>query len=184
MYNNIKCDFCNSKIHTNKECTIEKILAPCLKKYIGRFMEFYICNNFCCPQCKTDSLLVLDNNTPSLDIICKNCKQIIEVKSKCISASLLPNNIYCSSGNYNNFLNNINNGLDLIIIIYSVNRKQKNIFIRHIYYIPNKKLQNSNIIEIKKLDSSRLSTILIKNRKLLDKIMINFNIISLQEIIF
>ena len=174
MLNNI-CIFCNSYAHTNKECNLEKSLAPYLKKNVGRFMEFYISNNFCCPKCKTNSLLVLDNNTPSLDIVCKNCNQIIEVKSKCISASIVPKDIYCFSGNYNKFLNNINNGLNLIIVIYGVDRKLKEITIRQIYYISNEKLQNNNIIEIKKKQDSSSSIIFIKNRMILDKIIINVN---------
>ena len=174
MLNNI-CTFCNSYTHTNKDCNLEKTLAPYLKKNVGRFMEFYISNNFWCPKCKTNSLLVLDNNTPSLDIVCKNCNQIIEVKSKCISASIMPKDIYCFSGNYNKFLNNINNGLNLIIVIYGVDRKLKEITIRQIYYISNEKLQNNNIIEIKKKQDSTSSIIFIKNRMILDKIILNVN---------
>ena len=70
--NNLKCYFCNGN-HKCRNCSVEKKVAPILKKIIGQFMESYIGNYYNCPRCNKKSLFVLGNHEPSLDIKCQNC---------------------------------------------------------------------------------------------------------------
>lgn len=175
------CDFCSSCDHLTINCTIEKQMAPYFKKEVGNEMELFISKNIKCQICNSNRLKVLGNHTPSLDIIC-DCGAIYEVKAKCLSTKNLPDNIYCNGGNYNKFKENIINGLHLIIIIYGVNRKDKKIYIKHIYYIPNKVLINNSLIQIIKKTDSTLSLINIPNRNVLININSNKNILSFKNL--
>jgi hypothetical protein len=70
-------------------------------------------------------------------------------------------------------MNRINEeSLNLILIIYGVNRIQKEIYVREILYANNKMLKDSNIIEIKPivLSNKKVSKIFIKNRNLMAKL--------------
>ena len=179
----VSCEFCNGN-HNTRNCQTELTLAPEIKKLIGRLMEYYFCNFFSCPGCNNKTLTVLGNNKPSLDIICSSCSKNIEIKSKCLSIDKLPNDIICHGGNYNKFINNITNiNLDLIVIIYGVHRKSKEIYIRKIYYLPNNILRDSKIITINKCNKSTLSFINIKNTNKLNNICGNVKqIISFKNI--
>ena len=75
---NLKCNFCFGN-HSCRDCPIEKKLAPMIKKMIGIKMEHFIGKYIPCPYCKNNSLHVLGNNSPSLDIICKTCKKILKL---------------------------------------------------------------------------------------------------------
>uniref|UniRef100_A0A6C0D9V6 Uncharacterized protein n=1 Tax=viral metagenome TaxID=1070528 RepID=A0A6C0D9V6_9ZZZZ len=163
----IICEFCNGN-HNCRDCTTEKQLKKTVTKNIGKVIEDYIAQNIPCRHCNEKSLYHLDNNTPSCDIKCSNCNMTnIEVKSKCLSVTNLPNDIQCKAGNYNHFIENIiDNQLDLIIVIYSVDRKSKCITFREIYYLYNDALiniMNTNILSIN--ETSYSSIINIKNRK-------------------
>jgi len=171
--NFVSCEFCKGN-HNTRNCNIELKLAPDIKKLIGRLMEYYFCNFFSCPGCNNKTLSVLGNNKPSLDIICLTCSKNIEIKSKCLSIDKLPNDIICHGGNYNKFINNITNiNLDLIVIIYGVNRKNKEIYIRKVYYLPNNILHDSKIITITKCKNTSLSLINILNTNKLNNIIGN-----------
>ena len=160
----LKCHFCKDN-HTSRKCKIEKEIAPILKTKIGQLMEHYVANNFKCPNCNNnDSMKVVGNHLPSLDIICNLCSKKIEVKSKCLSIYNLPNDIVISHGNYNEFMNRINEDLDLIVIIYGVNRENKLITIRESLYIPSTILKDKLLISINKRNNSTLSTIVITDR--------------------
>ncbi len=182
--NFVSCEFCKGN-HNTRDCHVELKLAPEIKKFIGNLMEYYFCNYFSCPKCKNKTLTVLGNNKPSLDIICSTCSKNIEIKSKCLSIDKLPNDIICHGGNYNNFINNITNiNLDLVVIIYGVDRKKKEITIRKVYYLPNNILHNSKIITINKCKNSTLSFINIKNTNKLNNIIGNVKqIISFTNIL-
>lgn len=158
-----KCYFC-SENHTCRECPLEAEMAPILKKKVGTLMEHYIANNFLCPECNKNTLNVIGNNSPSLDIVCKECSKKIEVKSKCLSVNHLPNDIRLHHGSYYDFMNRLDNGLDLFVVIYGVDRIKKILKIREVLYIPTISLKNSNTIEILKRNDNNLSTILIKDR--------------------
>ena len=164
-----KCYFCGEN-HTCRECPLEAEMAPILKKKVGMLMEHYIANNFLCPQCNKNSLDVIGNHSPSLDILCRECSKKIEVKSKCLSVNHLPEDIKLPHGNYHDFINRIDNGLDLFVVIYGVDRIKKKLKIREVLNIPTILLKNPTIIEIVKRNDNNLSTILIKDRLSLNQL--------------
>jgi len=168
----IKCHFCNEN-HTCRQCPLELEISPFLKKKVGASMEHYIGNNFKCRYCD-NPLKVIGNHSPSLDIICTNlaCDIKIEVKSKCLSIAELPEDIRLPHGNYKNYLERLDEKLELIVIIYGVDRNNKVINIREILYVPYDILKNANFIEVKKRPDTNLSEIKIKNRTLLHNLVI------------
>jgi len=175
------CNFCGSYKHATSSCKLEKEMAPFLKKEVGIIMEAYV-ETLKCPICLEKKLKVLGNNKPSIDVICENCDSFYEIKSKCMSSKSLPSNIYCNGGNYIELNKSIINGLNLILIIYAVDRKTKQITIRNIYYAPNSLLFDKKIIEINKKDKTSLSIININDLKFLKLLPINTNKISLHKL--
>lgn len=173
--NNIKnCYFCNEN-HICKECPLEKEMSPFLKKKAGNMMEHYIAENLKCPECNNMGLKVIGTHTPSLDLICSECSKTFEVKSKCLSVNNLPNDIILPHGTYIDYVYRLNEGLNLIVIIYGVNRIDKTIYIREVLYANNKTLKDSNIINVAKRNDSKSSTIYIKNKKKLSILQLETN---------
>ena len=177
------CYYCYEN-HSCRQCPLEKKMSPILKKYIGDTMEKYIADNIPCIKCKQQTLVVLGDNSPSLDIVCSNCNINIEVKSKCLSVNILPKDITLPHGNYIKYKNRIKSELDLFIIIYKIDRIKKNVIIREILYAPHTIFQNSNIIKVVKCDNNNSSMIVINDRTQLQKINIDENnILNFQNII-
>jgi len=172
--NKIKCYYCGGN-HNCRECPIEKKLAGTMKQIVGKIMENIVATYIECQYCNTKSLQVLGNNTPSLDIVCTKCNNInIECKSKCLSVEgKLPNDLFLNHGNYNEYLKRQKKGLDWIIIIYKVLRKEKIISIRKILYVKNNEIKNNNNFNIVKKHNSHLSNIFIKNHNLLEEIKLD-----------
>jgi len=167
---NIQCYFCNGA-HMSRNCPKEMAMAPKFKKKVGIMMEYWIANNLKCPECNQHCLNVIGNHTPSLDIICNNdnCSKKFEVKSKCLSINKLPNDINLPHGSYIDYVSRLEEDLNLIVIIYGVDRINKMINIREVLYADNNHLKSS-IIEVQKRTDSNLSTIKIKNKKELKKL--------------
>lgn len=165
------CWFCHSIDHSCKECPIESGIANKLRYKAGNEFEDYIANNIRCPGCLSLSLKRLNNNSPSLDIICE-CGLNFEVKSKCLSIKELPNDIQLNHGSYIDCINRVNKeSLNLILIIYGINRIQKELYIREILYANNKMMKNTKIIAIKPiiLSNKIVSKIFINNRNFMVK---------------
>jgi type II restriction enzyme len=150
-------------------------MAPILRKKVGNMMEYYIADNLECPECHVRKLKVIGNHTPSLDIICSHCNNNFEVKSKCLSVNNLPNDIKLPHGSYFDYVNRLNKGLNLIVIIYGVDRIKKLITIREVLYANNNLLKNVNIVKVSKRIDNNLSTIMIKNKETLNKLKILTN---------
>lgn len=166
----IKCYFCNGN-HACRDCPLEAKMAPVLRKKVGNMMEYYVAENLKCPECKKDKTLkVIGNHTPSLDIICSCCNKKFEVKSKCLSVAKLPNDINLPHGSYIDYVHRLEEGLNLIVIIYGVERVNKLITIREVLYANNQKLKDSSIVQVLKRSDNNLSTIMIKNKKVLSKL--------------
>jgi hypothetical protein len=161
--NDIKCFYCNGN-HLVRNCLIEKKESSKNKKNTGKFMEQYYANNFCCYRCQEENFYVLNNRSPSLDIICKECNNKIEIKSKCLSVDILPDDLLINSGSYKYFINRINENLDLVIFIYKVNRITKDIIIREILYFTNYQLKENKLIKIIPKEDKNISIIYIPNR--------------------
>ena len=164
------CEFCFG-YHNCRDCDKEKKLREIISNKVGLMMEEYLENNLLCRYCNKYTLIRRGDNSPSLDLECKLCKKKIEVKSKCLSIDKLPNDITCKGGNFIHLQNNIKNkDLDLILIIYGVNRKLKEIKIKHIFWIYNNQLQNDELIQISK--NYNLSTINIFDIRKLEKVLL------------
>jgi galactitol-specific phosphotransferase system IIB component len=170
----VKCYTCNGN-HYYRACPKEINSSPILKKKIGTKMEHWFADNFVCPECNCNTLCVLDNNTPSLDIICCNhtCNKTFEVKSKCLSVKILPDDINLPHGTYFDCINRIDDGLNLIVIIYGISRKEKYIYIRKILYANNDLIKDKSKILIMKKTKSYNSIIIIKNKEDLEIIEID-----------
>lgn len=168
------CFFCNGN-HVSKECILQVKMSPILKNKIGYGMEHYIANKLNCLYCGCHTLIVIGNHSPSVDIVCKNCYNLYEVKSKCLSVNKLPNDISLNHGLYNDYLKRVNDGLNLIIVIYGVNRQKKNVYIREIIFIENNDLKNNNLINVTKINNSKLSTIYIYNKNIFSRKIFHHN---------
>ena len=145
----LKCNFCGEN-HISRNCNIEKKTAPLIKEFIGYKMEYFVENNIKCPNCKKGKLNILGDNSPSLDCICNNCKYKYEIKSKCLSVNEIPNDIFLNHGNYNLYKKRQSNGLDFIVVMYSVNRIKKSIMIKKVFHIPHKDIINNNNFQVEK----------------------------------
>ena len=182
----IKCNFCGQN-HGSRDCNNEKLAKHILKLRVGSVMEQIVEKCINCPNCLKNygfycdndipcSLKRLGNNTPSLDLECQYCGLKVEVKSKCLSVDKLPNNIYCKGGNYNMFTDRIlNEDLNLILIIYSADRKAQEISIREILWIDNSELKKCKNILIEE-DSKNLSNIVINNINIINKLKLKHKI--------
>ena len=169
MPSSIKCDYCNN-YHVSKECLLEKQLAPIMRKLVGMYMEFFVATEVYCPRCNNKTLESLGTHAPSLDLICNSCKTKYEIKSKCMSADVIPVDLVFNHGNYNDYINRQRQGLDIILIIYSVNRKTKVIKIRKVLWVPHNQIIESNIINVVRKQNSTLSQIVVNNYKYLNEI--------------
>ncbi len=164
------CEYCNNH-HSSRECPLEKRLAPVMRKIVGMYMEQFVADEVCCPRCNNKTLKPLGTHAPSLDIICSKCQTKFEIKSKCMSSKVLPNDLVFNHGNYNDYLNRQNNGLDIIFIIYSVCRKTKIIKIRHVFYVSNEQINSNKYLKVIKKNDSSLSEIIVPNYKKLTEII-------------
>lgn len=178
----ISCYFCQGP-HLCRDCPIEKKKATGMKKEVGKYMESYYAENYKCIRCGCENLSVLNNRTPSLDIVCAQCNNRLEIKSKCLSVNKLPKDIMLHHGSYEHYMNRQNNGLDFAIIIYGINRVSKEIKVREIMYFLNE-VMNTEIIKVVPNKKSQLSKIIIPNRKHPNILKLNIpdnNIIDFKE---
>jgi hypothetical protein len=177
VINNIPrlCNFCNEELHETKKCPLEISIAPILKKKVGNVMEYFVANNLKCPECGKSALQVLGNNSPSFDIVCNFCDKMFEVKSKCLSVNVIPNDIVLPHGSYCKFIDQCNQGLNLIIVIYGIDRLRKNIIIREILYASNNELISNTNINVLHNTDNKLSTIFINDKLLLKRMVISHN---------
>ena len=168
----IHCDYCKNN-HSSKECPLEKQLAPIMRKIVGMYMEHFVANEVYCPRCSKKVLEHLGSHAPSLDLICKSCSTKFEIKSKCMSNKVIPNDLVFNHGNYNDYRQRQNSGLDIMLIIYSVCRKTKVIKIRRIFWVPDEIIKSTKVISVVKKDNSTLSEIIVPNYKELPEIIFN-----------
>ncbi len=165
----IACEYCNN-YHNSRECPLEKQLAPIMRKIVGMYMEQFVADEVCCPRCNNKSLKPLGTHAPSLDIICSVCQTKFEIKSKCMSSKILPKDLVFNHGNYNDYLNRQNNGLDIILILYSVCRKTKIIKIRNVFYVSNEQIITNKYLKVIRKMNSSLSEIIVPDYKKLPEI--------------
>jgi hypothetical protein len=165
----IACHYCNGT-HSCRNCPIEALIAPEMKKIVGQHMETFVAQELCCPRCNNMTLGRIGNHSPSLDIICSNCSTNFEVKSKCISAETIPNDLILNHGNYFDYIARQSRGLDFIIIIYGVDRRSKIITIRKVLHVPHNTILQKKAFKVIQKTTSPLSDIIIPNHNDLDDI--------------
>ena len=171
--NSISCYFCN-KNHNCRRCPLEAKIAPKLKKEIGIFWEKFVSAHIPCKKCG-NKLTVLGNNTPSLDLVCSRCAEPYEVKSKCISAKTIPDDLIFNHGNYFDYIRRQEDKLNFFLIIYKVDRKNKVVTIRKVLYVSNNEVKADNTFRIEKKNNSTLSLIIIPNYNNLNEIPLHKN---------
>lgn len=169
----VKCQYCKEDGHSSRNCPLENLVRPYMRKIVGTHMETFVADELVCPRCCMKSLQCLGNHAPSLDVICINCKTNFEVKSKCISATDIYSDLILKHGNYFDYINRQLNGLDFIIIIYGVNRDTKIINIRKVLHVPSEMTRYEKLFNVKKNDTSTASTIYIPNYTSLNEIKMN-----------
>lgn len=165
----INCHYCNGP-HSCRKCPVETIVAPHMKKIVGTHMESFVANKLECPRCHNMTLRLLGNHSPSLDIVCEHCETNFEVKSKCISAKVIPNDLILDHGNYFDYIARQESGLDFIVIIYGVDRHTKIITIRKILYVPNEIILKKTHFKVLKKRDSTLSDVIIPDNSVLPNI--------------
>jgi hypothetical protein len=172
IYKPIECFFCKGA-HVCRDCPVEANMAPMFKKKVGYMMEYYVAENIKCPECENLSLEVIGNHTPSLDLICRSCNKKFEVKSKCLSVDKIPTDIMLPHGSYIDYKYRLKEGLNLIVIVYGIDRINKLINVREVLYANNNKLMKSHIVEVSKKEKTNLSTIFIKNKNLISRLNVD-----------
>ena len=153
------CFYCGSTNHLSRSCPLEREHSPILKEKIGNFIEHYIAK-YDCPYCENNSLVVFDDNSPSLDIYCKECGQAFEVKSKCLSIKNLPDDVLMPHGSFSKFKKRVDQGISFVFVIYEVDRRKKKFTIRKVLFashdeiIDNKKV----IVDLNNVNKSASPT--------------------------
>ncbi|VVU95515.1 hypothetical protein CPAV1605_1266 [seawater metagenome] len=161
------CHYCGSFEHLCRECPIEKANAASYKLIIGKWAERYVAK-YPCPNCKQEKLEFLGDHTPSLDVKCKECGHMIEVKSKCLSVKKLPSDIYMFHGNYNFYQQRVEQGLTFVFVVYAVDRRTKTFNVRKVFYVDNKKIKAKKQIQVRKIENGNNSKIFIPNTHVLE----------------
>jgi hypothetical protein len=170
----ISCDYCKRSGHFWRVCKIEKKLAVVLKQKMGSFFEGFIQKNIYCPCCGDGQLILVGGNKPSFDGECDNCKTKFEFKSHCLSVHHLPKDIYILHGLFNQYMKKITKeGLNLITIIYGVNRSTFEIEIREILHATNEQLQDESLIINEMREDEKNTLITITDRTKLNKLDID-----------
>ena len=90
-----------------------------------------------------------------------------------MSNKVIPNDLVFNHGNYNDYKIRQAQGLDIMLIIYSVDRKTKVIKIRRVYWVPDQIIKTTKVISVVKKDNSSLSEIIVPNHKNLPEIIFN-----------
>jgi len=115
-------------------------------RIIGEACEDYVKNKIKCVRCNNNIFEKYKINEKSKDLICTSCNQKYQIKAKSVTRNQL-NNIICKKqfktigGEYWTTLNNINEKIDYLIILYE--KQTYKIF--NILYITNENI-NSNCI--------------------------------------
>jgi len=139
------CYGCNKPGHKIKDCPAHAIKKDERRLNAGEWAE-YLCSKILCPNCKDSPLVPVQDKCASLDLECSKKGCPIEVKSRCLSNSLLPEYIKIHGGSYETFRHRImNEKLVIIVILYRVDEKKDKRILRGVYYINNETLQKGVI---------------------------------------
>jgi len=114
---------------------------------VGEACEEYIKNNIKCIRCKNSNFVKCKTNEKSKDLICLECNQKYQIKAKCVTQKQINNIILKKQfktigGEYSTTINNINENINYIIIIY----EKTSYDIKNILYIKNEYINTECII--------------------------------------
>ena len=121
-------------------------------RIVGEASEYYVINNVKCVRCNNHNFEKCKINEKSKDLICISCNQKYQIKSKCVTQNQFTN-IQCKNtfktigGEYSTTLNNINENIDYLIILY----EKQSYKIINILYIKNENINSHCIIPRKPL---------------------------------
>lgn len=124
-------------------------------RLVGEACEYYVKNEVKCFRCKSNNFEKCKTNEKSKDLICITCNQMYQIKAKCITCKQV-DNIKCKGkfntigGEYSTTLNNINEKIDYIIILY----EKLSYKILSMLYITNENISSKCIIPRKPLSST------------------------------
>jgi type II restriction enzyme len=120
-------------------------------RIVGEACEEYIKNNIKCVRCN-NNFEKYKTNEKSKDLFCIECQQKYQIKAKCVTKKQI-NNIISKKqfktigGEYSTTINNINENIDYLIILYEKNSYE----IQNILYIKNEYINTECIIPRKPL---------------------------------
>lgn len=124
-------------------------------RIVGEACEYYVKNNINCVRCNTKNFEKYKTNEKSKDLFCITCNQKFQIKAKSATHKQV-NNIKCKNkfktigGEYSTTLNNIDEKIDYIIILY----EKKTYIILSILYISNENINFNCIIPRNPLSSN------------------------------
>ncbi len=124
-------------------------------RIIGEACEDYVKNKIKCIRCNNNNFEKYKTNEKSKDLICVSCNQKYQIKAKSATHKQV-DNIKCKKqfktigGDYSTTLNNINEKIDYLIILY----EKQSYTILNILYITNENINSNCIIPRKPLSST------------------------------
>lgn len=124
-------------------------------RIVGEACEEYIKNNIKCVRCKNANFEKCKTNEKSKDLVCLECNQKYQIKAKCATQKQI-NNIISKNqfktigGEYSTTINNIDENIDYIIIMYEKTSYE----IKNILYVKNEYINYECIIPRNPLSSN------------------------------
>jgi type II restriction enzyme len=115
-------------------------------RIIGEACEDYVIHKIKCIRCDNNNFEKYKTNEKSKDLICISCNQKYQIKAKSATHKQI-NNIKCKNqfktigGEYSTTLNNINEKIDYLIILY----EKQSYKILNILYITNENITSNYI---------------------------------------
>jgi type II restriction enzyme len=115
-------------------------------RIVGEACEDYVKNKVKCVRCNNNNFKKYKTNEKSKDLICISCNQKYQIKAKSATHKQI-NNIKCKNqfktigGEYSTTLNNINEKIDYLIILY----EKQSYKILNILYITNENITSNYI---------------------------------------
>lgn len=124
-------------------------------RIIGEACEDYVKNKMKCIRCNNNNFEKYKKNEKSKDLICVSCNQKYQIKSKSATHKKVDNikskkKFKTIGGDYSTTLNNINDKIDYLIILY----EKQSYTILNILYITNENINSNCIIPRKPLSST------------------------------
>jgi type II restriction enzyme len=122
-------------------------------RIIGEAGEIYIKNNLQCQRCNIQDFDKCKTNEPSKDLVCNNCGQRYQIKAANSKTKKNDDNsMKIMGGEYSTTINNINQEIDYLIIIYENNTNTYKI--KNIYYIKKENITTNCIVPRKPLSQN------------------------------